>query len=175
MLEGHLVSAVTRERLRSGPAADHIDRFADWLHRDGYRPTTIDANLRSLAGWTDWMRTAGFTVDDLPAGFESCMAELKTRHRLRFRRGPNSNSMVAAALLIRFLREPGVLPPPAVLPSPTDLWPIIGDFRSWMRQHRGLTETTLDVYQAILVELLAARGSAPDIYTAEVLRNSVLD
>jgi integrase/recombinase XerD len=47
-----------------GPAADHIDSFADWLHRQGYRPITIDTLLRSLAGWTDWMLAAGFTAQD---------------------------------------------------------------------------------------------------------------
>ncbi len=41
MLETHLKSPVTRERLRAGPAADHIDGFADWLHRCGYAPSTL--------------------------------------------------------------------------------------------------------------------------------------
>ena len=46
MLETHLKSPVTRSRLRAGPAADHIDGFADWLRRCGYAPTTIDWMLR---------------------------------------------------------------------------------------------------------------------------------
>ncbi len=175
MLEQHLKSPVTRQRLRSGPAADHIDGFADWLHRHRYSPITIDTTLRSLAGWTDWMRAAGFTEHDMLAGFASCSAELQTYRRVRYGRGPNDHSLAAAALFIRFLREQGVLPPPAAPPSPADLWPVIGEFRSWMRLHRGLTETTLDVYQAIFVELLAARGSDPHLYTAEVLRDFVLE
>src|SRR5258708_22163688 len=51
----------------------------------------------------------------------------------------------------------------------------MGECRSWMRLRRGLGETTLDVYQAIFVELLAARGSDPHLYTAEVLRDFVLE
>src|SRR5271163_3230437 len=70
MLEHYLKSAVTRQRLRSGPAADHIDGFADWLHRHSYRPITIDTTLRSLASWTDWMRAAGFTAQDFLADRE---------------------------------------------------------------------------------------------------------
>ena len=31
MLEAHLQSPATRQRLRTGPAAAHIDGFADWL------------------------------------------------------------------------------------------------------------------------------------------------
>jgi integrase/recombinase XerD len=175
MLEHHLNSPVTRQRLRSGPAADHIESFADWLHRHGYRPVTIDTTLRSLAGWTDWMRAAGFTAHDLLEGFASCAAELHAHRRVRHCRGPNNHSLTAAALFIRFLREQDVLPSLAAPPSPADLWPVIGEFRSWMRQHRGLTEATLDVYQPIIVEFLAVRGSDPDCYTAEVLRGFVLE
>ena len=65
MLETHSNSPVTRRRLRTGPAADHIDAFADWLHQNGYKPISITPLLRSLAGWTDWMLAAGFTAQDL--------------------------------------------------------------------------------------------------------------
>jgi integrase/recombinase XerD len=68
MLEHHVNSPVTRHRLRSGPAAEHVDGFADWLHRHGYKPASIDSIFRSLAGWTDWMGSAGFTLHDCPAG-----------------------------------------------------------------------------------------------------------
>jgi len=95
MLEQHLKSPVTRQRLRSGPAADHIDGFADWLHRHRYSPITIDTTLRSLAGWTDWMRAAGFTEHDMLAGFASCSAELQTHRRVRYGRGPNDHSLAA--------------------------------------------------------------------------------
>jgi hypothetical protein len=43
-----------------------------------------------------------------------------------------------------------------------------------MRQHRGLTETTLDVYQHIIAELVTALGSAPRHYTTEALRDFAL-
>ena len=72
MLEKHLKSTVTRRRLRTGLAADHIDAFADWLNLDGYKPISIASSLRSLAGWTDWMLAAGFTAQALLPGFEAC-------------------------------------------------------------------------------------------------------
>lgn len=111
MLEHHLNSPVTRQRLRSGPAADHIDGFADWLHRHGYRPVTIDTTLRSLAGWTDWMLAAGLTAQDGLEGVASCAAELQAHRRVRHCRGPNDHSLTAAALFVRFHREQAVLPP----------------------------------------------------------------
>jgi hypothetical protein len=56
----------------SGPAAEYVDGFADWLHRHGYKPASINSIFCSLAGWTDWMQSAGFTVHDCPAGLAAC-------------------------------------------------------------------------------------------------------
>ena len=175
MLDTHLKSPVTRQRLRSGPAAQHVDAFAEWLHRQGYRPVTIDTTLRSLAGWTDWMRGAGLSMHDALAGFDTCTVELAMQPRAPYRRGPNRNSLASAALFIRFLRQQSLLPQLVRKPSPTNLWPLLGEFHSWMRQHRGLTDASLKVYEGILVELRDAIGDDPRTYTAELLRGFVLE
>ena len=175
MLETHLKSPVTQHRLRSGPATQHVDAFAEWLHRQGYRPVTIDTTLRSLAGWTDWMRGAGLSMHDVLAGFDACRAELAMKQRAPYRRGPNRNSLTSAALFIRFLREQSLLPQLVRKPSPTDLWPLLGEFHSWMRRHRGLTDASLKVYEGILVELRDALGDDPHTYTAKLLRGFVLE
>jgi len=72
-----------------GPAADHIDAFADWLHRIGYKPVSIIGLLRSLAGWTDWMIANKFTAENLLAGFEACRLALQKKPRVLHSRGPN--------------------------------------------------------------------------------------
>src|ERR1035438_5878922 len=175
MLETHLNSPVTRRRLRTGPAADHIDAFADWLHLHGYKPVSIDNRLTSLAAWTDWLFAAGFTAHDLLAGFEACKLAVEKEQRVPHHRGPNRHSLTAAALFIRFLQHQGELPLPASPPSAVDLWPTLGEFRSWMHKHRGLTETTLDVYQGILAGLLETLGDDARAYSAEALRSFVLN
>lgn len=175
MLDAHVKSPVTRRRLRSGLAADHIDAFAEWLHRRGYRPKTVVQRLCSLAGWTDWMRANGFTAPDLLQGFAACQVQLEKRPRVRYRRGVNHESLAAAAVFIAFLREEGVIPRPVPSPSPRERWPMLETFRSWMRQHRGLTDSTLDVYQGVLVGLFEVLGDDPREYTAEALRAFVLE
>ena len=175
MLEAHLQTPITRERLRAGPAADHIDKFADWLHVRGYTPITIVCQLRSLAGWTDWMLARGFTAQDVVPGFEACKAALKVEPRIRHSRGPNQQSIAVASLFIRFLREEGAVPYPELAPSVSERWPLLGEFRSWMQQHRGLTETTLDVYQGILVGFLDTLGAEVSAYTEESLRSFVFE
>jgi integrase/recombinase XerD len=175
MLETHLSSSITRQRLRTGAAAEHIDAFADWLHLNGYKPTSIDNGLTSLAAWTDWMLTAGFTAHNLLSGFEACKLVVSKEKRIRYSRGPNQQSITAASLFIRFLRLRGELPQPVTVPSATEQWPILGEFRSWMGAHRGLTQTTLDVYQGILVGLLDSIGDDTRAYSPGALRAFVLD
>jgi integrase/recombinase XerD len=175
MLETHLSSPVTARRLRTGPAAHYVDAFADWLHLHGYKPISITHRLRSLAGWTDWMLAAGFTAQALLPGFEACKMAMQGEQRVRYRRGPTRLSLTAAALFIRFLQNQGELPLPVTPPPVTDRWPVLGEFRLWMHQHRGLTATTLDVYQGILVSLLDTLGDDARAYSAEALRAFVLD
>lgn len=175
MLDIHLCTPFTTRRLRVGPAAAHIDAFADWLHHNGYKPVAITSQLRALAGWTDWMITNQFTAENLVAGLDACKLALQKQPRILHSRGPNQHSLRAAALFIRFLQGQGVLPPPIAPPSASERWPILSEFRVWMRRNRGLTETTLDVYQYTLVALLEALGPETQTYSAEALRAFVLD
>lgn len=174
MLEDHLKIPVTIERLRTGPAAPYIDDFADWLHRLGFTQVTIDFKLRCLANWTDWTRNAGFSADNILEGFEAGKTALKEDQRKPYSRDLNKSAIVAATTYIRFLREKGNIARPPALPSPHDTWPVLGEFRSWMRQHRGLQETTLDLYEFTLVGLVGSLGDATQTYTAKAIRDFVL-
>jgi hypothetical protein len=104
------------------------------------------------------MLVTGFTAKEFVAGFDACKLATEEERCVRYRRGPNHHSVTAASVFIRFLQHQGELPLPVAPPSASDLWPMLGEFRSWMRKHRGLTETTLDVYQGILVGLPDALG-----------------
>jgi integrase/recombinase XerD len=172
MLETHLHSPVTRRRLRKGAVADHIDAFADWLNLSGYKPISIRTMLTGLAGWTDWMCAAGLTAQDLLQGLDACRSALAKKHRVHYRGGPNRKSLTAASIFIRFLQHEGKLPRSAA-PGASDVWPVLAEFRSWMRTHRGLTDTTLDLYEGIIAGLLDALGDDARNYSAESLRNFV--
>jgi integrase/recombinase XerD len=175
MLDDHLHSPVTRQRLRAGPAADYVDHFADWLHVQGYRPATIKDLLYPLASWTDWMRAAGFTAHHVLPAFEACKSHVENQEHAHYQRGVNRRSLTAASVYIRFLQTQGVVPPSVMAPTPSDRWPILGAFRAWMRQHRGLTESTLDAYQRVLGGLVERLGEDPGQYTAEALRTFIFE
>lgn len=175
MLERYLSSPVTCQRLRAGPAGEHVDRFAEWLSRRGYQPRTLVDRLRSLASWTEWMHARGFSLREARSGLTACRVQFGKGPRVRGYRGVTRASLSAARVFIHFLEEDGVLAPPVPAPSPTDRWPLLGAFRRWMRRHRGVTETTLDVYLGILGDLVDRLGDDPARYTAGALRAWVLE
>ena len=146
----------------------HIDGFRSWLRRNGYRPTTIVELVRLLACWAEWLRGAGFSLDNILAGFDASAPAFKGGRTTRAPRG-------AAALFIHYLREQGALPSAPKPPSPADTWPILGAFRAWMRSQRGVTDSTLDTYQTSLVDLLKALGDDPKAFTAHAVRAFVLE
>jgi site-specific recombinase XerD len=146
----------------------HVDGFRNWLRRNGYRPTTIVEVVRLLACWTEWLHAAGFAFDTILAAFDASALTFKGGKTTRAPRG-------AAALFIRYLREQEALPSAPKPPSPTERWPILAAFRTWMRSQRGVTASTLDTYQTTLVDLLKALGDDPKAFTAHAVRTFVIE
>ena len=110
--------------------APHIDGYKTWLRKKGYREVTITENVRLLACWAEWLRTAGFDLGAIGAGFDASATVFKGGRTARAPRG-------AAALFISYLREKEVVPSPKRPPSAVETWPVLAAFRSWMREQRG--------------------------------------
>jgi integrase/recombinase XerD len=66
------------------------------------------------------------------------------------------------------------LPPIVPQARPEEVWPVLAAFRNWMREQRGVADSTLDTYQWTLTDLLAALGDDPAAYTAAAIRGFVL-
>lgn len=175
MLEEHIKSPVLRRRLLDGPAGTYITPFAIWLRQQGYSPVTVECTMRSLAAWVDWTEANGFSLASAPEAIEACAAALRSGPRQRYARGPNRASLAAARNLVRFLREKGVLPTPSPPPTLSERWPMIDAFRTWMRDHRGLTDSTLDLYEFVIADLLGALGEDPRAYSPAQLRAFVTE
>ncbi|MER9235266.1 tyrosine-type recombinase/integrase [Mesorhizobium sp. M0622] len=144
----------------------HVDGFKDWLAQRKYSPATMAEVVRLLALWGDWARASGFEVETLAVGFAASASVFRGSKIARAPQG-------AAALFVSYLRERNVLPPERYL-SLEEAWPTLVAFRSWMREQRGIKDSTLDTYQAILVDLLASLGVDPTAYTAAAVRDFVL-
>ncbi len=156
---------VTDSRLHF--ALPHVEGFRHWLASQGYTVGTIDGLVRLLGHWTDWVHAAGFTVDTIHAGYDASAKVFKGKRATEV-------WLRAGALFIDYLQGQEVIqlrPQPA---SPTEVWPVLGVFRDWMRSQRGVAESTLDVYQHIIVVLLETLGADAQAYTAEAIRDFVL-
>lgn len=154
-------------------AAPHIHGFTIWLREDGYSEATIKELIRLLAAWTAWMSVEGFSQDELAIGLDASKAASKDRTRTGVE-VIGKAAVGAASLFIRYLRDQAVLPPPVSVPLPTERWPILGAFRLWMREHRGLAESTQGRYERNVVALIEALGDDPLAFTAEAIRGFVM-
>lgn len=145
----------------------HADSFKDWLAKRNYSPATIIEVVRLLALWGDWARSAGFETATLAAGLSASASVFRGSKTARAPQG-------AAALFITHLREMGVLPLERSAPL-EEIWPTLAAFRRWMREQRGIQDSTLDTYQTTLVDLLASLGIDPAAFTAAAIRGFVLE
>jgi integrase/recombinase XerD len=145
----------------------HVEGFTAQLSQSGYSAATITELTRLLACWAEWLRDAGFDIDSIEIGFAASAAV--------FRGSRTARPQGAAALFVVYLRRHGVLPPPAQPARPEEVWPVLAAFRNWMREQRGVADSTLDTYQSTLTDLLAVLGDDPAAYTAAAIRGFVLD
>ncbi|OJV43381.1 MAG: hypothetical protein BGO25_08535 [Acidobacteriales bacterium 59-55] len=172
MLEDHVGAAITRRRLYSGPAANHVDDFAEWLHNRGHKKRLLFRILQSFAAWTDWLTKTGRSAADFSEGLDACTRYVLSVSQFPYQRGPKRESLSVVRLFLGFLRERGMIQ--ASVDLSISPYPLVVEFRAWMLEHRGVTKTTLDVYQRNLDEFIASVGSNPHRYSPKVLRGFVL-
>jgi site-specific recombinase XerD len=174
MLEDHVSARITRNRLKGGPAANHVDDFSDWLQARGHNKQSLFRMLQSFAGWTDWLTKTGRTAVDFAEGLRECTRHVMSDPHVSYERGPRRESLSVARHFLLFLRERGVIPQIASADSLACSAPLLQEFYSWMLEQRGVTRVTLDVYRRVLEEFIATVGSDPHAYGPQLLREFVL-
>jgi hypothetical protein len=173
MLESFISLTEDCDRLRSGPAGQYLDSFAEYLDRSGYRP--LSGRLRLHAAWhlTSWSQGCGIPITAL----DELVLE-RFQHHLGSCRcvGPKGGRGRAARsgsrLFLRFLGRCGVVSEQEddAARSPA----LVQAFRDWMVKNRGVTEVTLRNYGERIVPLLNTLGDDPCRFQAQNLRDFVL-
>ena len=173
MLESYFERDHTLQRLRAEPTGRYMDDFAKDLHTKGYGVWAGQAYLRSAAHLGIWIKPRGFSVPKLD---EEVIAEfadhLPSCHCLGRNRGIYDDAVIGARHFLDHLRATGVTPACALIEKPP-LPTIVDGFERWMRQYRGVTESTLTAYRLILTRLIVAVGEIPAGYNAHGLRRGV--
>lgn len=78
-----------------------------------------------------------------------------------------------AGRFIEYLREQGVVNAAPQIPAKHH--PLVAGFDAWMRQHRGVTSTTLRIYGRIITSAVSVLGDDPGSFDAHGLRSFVLE
>jgi len=162
-----------RERLQfAGP---YLDGFTGWLGVQRYADRSIRNLTYTLARWVEWAASRGFNIKTIGKALTASDVFFKAKIGGRRKRNPNEELISVSRLFVRHLRESGVVSQPLESLSPMDRWPRLAQFRRWMRQHRGVMESSLDLWQRHIVKLLETLGSDGSLYTAEAVRGFVLE
>jgi integrase/recombinase XerD len=173
MLESYFKRNHTLRRLRAEPTGRYMDDFAKTLHTKGYGVWAAQAYLRAAAHLGRWMMRRGFSVMKLNEDVIGEFARhLPSCHCVGKNRGIYDDAVIGARHFLDHLRDIGVAAAGAPLEKPL-LPTVIDGFERWMRQHRGVSGSTLKTYRLVLTKLLGAVGETPGNYNAHVLRRGV--
>ena len=127
-------------RRKPGQLGLYVEGYQVWLARQGYTPTTVRNMLKDLGRVGLWMLREGLVTAQLDE--DAMVAFLAARHRAGHRRVSGTRAMVP---LLSYLRDVGVTP--VAKPVLTPLGALLGEYRTWLVQERGLAATTVLRYE----------------------------
>ena len=127
-------------RRKPGELGRHVEGYREWLTARGYTPLTVRNMLKDLGQVGQWMSREALVTSQLDE--EAMISFLAARHKNGRLRELGPRAMMP---LLTFLREAGVTP--VGQPSRTPLAALLGEYRIWMLQERGLAPTTMLRYE----------------------------
>jgi site-specific recombinase XerD len=159
-------------RRKPGLLGPHVEGYRSWLAGRGYTPDTVRNMLKDLGQVGLWLQAERLQVCDLN---EQQLARFLA-DRLAAGRRPRLG-LRALAPLLTYLRATGATPPVMLSAAPLDV--LLGQYQEWMRNERGLSDSTMPRYGNTARRFLrehAVRGGVltPGVLTPGVLTPGVL-
>ena len=127
-------------RRKAGLLGPEVEGYRAWLTRRGYTPGTVRHMLKDLSQVGLWLSAEG--LESAQFDEERAAAFLATRRRAGQRRAAGPRAMVP---MLTYLRQAGVVPAQVLSLSP--LGELLGQYRTWMVQERGLAAMTVLRYE----------------------------
>jgi site-specific recombinase XerD len=127
-------------RRKPGELGPYVEGYREWLTQRGYTSSTIRQMLKDLGQVGQWMSREGLTISQLDE--DTMLAFTVTSQANGRRRRLGQRAMMP---LLTCLRELGVTLP--ANPSVTPLTVLLGEYRRWMVEERGLASTTILRYE----------------------------
>ncbi|MGH9252190.1 MAG: tyrosine-type recombinase/integrase [Acidimicrobiales bacterium] len=149
-------------RRKAGRLGPQVEGYRAWLAQRGYTPGTVKNMLADLGQLGLWMSGEGLGAAQLDE--DSMVAFAAARRAAGQRKALGTRAMVP---LLTYLREAGVIP--AATPSQTPLGALLGAYRSWLIQERGLAATTVRRYESTARRFLQEQAMLGDVFEPAVL------
>ena len=176
MMDQYFADPAALNRARTSWSGPHLDGYLEWLRDLGFAPVSIQSFARTAVHVGLWAGRKRIPIRDLDqAALERFRAHLRRcgcpgprPKRRRFRK-----ITMWAAKFVDYLREQGVVHEAPHVPA--EHHPLVAGFDAWMRQHRGVTPTTLRIYGRIVTGAVDVLGDDPATFDAPGLRAFVLE
>lgn len=172
MLEFYIDSEAKLRQLRQCPVGKYLDDFAQSLQSSGYKQRPAQLTLRAAAHFGHWVSERAVPIehvdDELIATFARHLPTCVCSHGFQGRRNYHA---AGARRFLSYLRTAGTVPPPDTETVP--MAPLAKRFCDWMRQHRGVTDSTLANYQPLVQGFLATLGDDTSAYDASQVRDFI--
>lgn len=151
MIEQIFLTAAARKRLLIGPLAPYIEGLAILLTSQGFARCSAKEKLRQVAALSAWLDRK-----QLPL---SALDEALVKQFLIYRRHRHvvNGGRSTGTLLLGYLRNLGIIPPPAKVIDDSPLTRIEREYARFLACERGLSPATLSSYLPMVRGFLSER------------------
>jgi len=168
MLDFYIESDFRLRRLRQCPVGEHMNGFAGWLHSAGYRRRPAQLALRAAAHLGHWVSARAIPTGRLDEQLDAFVRHLPACACSHDFQGRDDYHAAGAQRFVEYLQTTGVVLRACAEPEPVPT--LIMGFCDWMREHRGVAESTLANYAPLVAEFVAALGENTSTYDASAVR-----
>ena len=156
-----------------------LEDFLSRYRAEGYSSRTLGAYRSACRHFLIWLHGSRTSIKEIGTSTIAkfvkheclCMHSFGT---LKLRSaGAETRYKAWLKQFVKFLAERGAVPP-AALPAGNEPDAEFGEFRVWLRRHRGISDRTIRNHVRTTSTLVAELGDDPGCYDASLIRNVLL-
>ena len=154
-----------------GPLAPYFEPYAESLADQGYSQVSYWKKTFLISEFSRWLRRKGVSVGEIATAHE----EAFLRHRAR-RRCLKGGDRIALSKVTGWLQEKGIIEGRATAPVETSaVERVLQEYRSHLREDRGLTPATIEVYAGYVRRFLTDISGEGELHLASVHAGQIVD
>jgi len=161
-------------QLQCMEADEAVAQFVCQLQSLGHTELTVSGYHDCARHFVRWLAQSAVAIDAVNGDVVARFA----RHRCkwagnRWHKRPSYKYMRRVNRFVRFLADQGITEPP-VAKNDAGVVTCLAEFQNWLREHRGISELTIDRHGRMIMGLLPSLGNEPGAYDTEVVRRVIL-